>query len=558
MKIPHQDKKRLQFYQEVADTCMASRENRMEQYAQWRAYYYYGTAGDGGPSAWNLIYSHLDMLTSFLYASDSTRFSVRMGAHGQHADQKRTGPFSKLIMEEWKNSNADIVYQMAILWALVYDSTFVKHIRRSGQVHPFMVDPASIGVYREDVPMLDRQEAFVHVYYMTKSDLEKRLALHPRRKEILQQAVESYSKRDIASTSPPLIDRVVLTSGAPGIPMTNVVGEANIPLNTQSGYVAQLDVPVIEMQEMYIWNSAEDDYQTVTMAAGNVVVFDRPNIFLPRTREFHAEHGFVQICPNPLPDYFWGQSEVSKLAPIQDKLNARMDDIERLERKQVDPPTSWGGMGLPEDKLDAFNNPGAQIAMGDANYKRETFIPVIPEHVYSSVERFQSQMNTVSGLENVVQGKGEAGVRSAGHAGKLLTVGSSRAKKRGQIIEDSLEKGATLFGRILYVDETEELTDEAGVQFVPAQMNPNFYVEVDAHSNSPIFMENQQQMAAGLLKARAINRERFIQMLHPPMEDELLSDLKDKIIPQEAAAAKAKAAMEAAKNSGKPPLESVK
>ena len=65
-------------------------------------------------------------------------------------------------------------------------------------------------------------------------------------------------------------------------------------------------------------------------------------------------------------------------------------------------------------------------------------------------------------------------------------------------------------------------------------------------------------MAAALLKARAINRERFIQMLHPPMEDELLSDLKDKIIPQEAAAAKAKAAMEAAKNSGKPPLESVK
>jgi hypothetical protein len=556
MRIPHQDHKRLSFYQEIAQVCLASRQRRMEQYAQWRNYYFFGTGGDL-PSAWNLLYAHLDMLTSFLYASDSTRFSVRMGSHAPKTDYRRTGAFAKRIMEEWKQSNADVIMQMAILWALVYDTTLVKHIRRgNGRVEPFVVDPACFGVYREDVAMLDRQEAFVHVYYMTKSDLEKRLGLHQNRKEILASVAESYTKKDTASQTPPIIDRVILTSGQPGHGMTNLTGEANVNLSQPADYTAQLDVPVVEMQELYVWNDKEDDYQVCTMANETAIIYDRPNIFMPRSKEFEGEHGFVQVCPNPLPDYFWGQSEVAKLVPTQDKLNSRMEDVERLEMKMVDPPTAWGGMGLP-DKLDGFNTPGDQMAIGDPNFKRESFIPQVPEHVYTALDRFQNQMNTISGLENVVQGKGESGVRSAGHAGKLLTVGSARPKKRAMIVEDSIEKSATLVGMCIYASETDELYDENGLAFLPAQMSSNFYVEVDAHSNSPIFMENMKNDAALLLKAKAINRERFIQMMHPPMEEELIRDLKEKIMPSEAAAAKAKMEAEAAKGAGKAPLKSV-
>ena len=433
----------MMFYKDIVDICLASRQNRLEQYAQWRSFYFFGAVGQ--ISAWNLIYAHIDTVTSFLYASDSTRFSVRMGAKAPKADGSRTGPFSKLIMEEWKRSNADVIYQMGILWALVYDSTLIKHIRKKDGVYPYMVDPGCFGVYREDVPMLDRQEAFAHVYYMTKSDLNKRLSLHPRRHEIMKAVSDTYAKQDTSSTAPSFIDNVILTSGLPGIGSNpNVTGfTPQAMAATAPDYTAQIDIPLVEMQEIWVWNDDIDDYQVCTMASGVQVVYDRTNLFMPRTRDFEGEHGFVQICPNPLPDYFWGQSEVSKLAPIQTKLNEREDSIERMEDKQVDPPSAWGGMGLSEDKLEGFNNPGSQIAIGDSNFKRETFAPTIPEHIYTSLERFQAQMDTVSGLPNVVQGKGESGVRSAGHAGKLLTVGSSRAKKRGQIIEDSLEKGAT-------------------------------------------------------------------------------------------------------------------
>ena len=65
----------------------------------------------------------------------------------------------------------------------------------------------------------------------------------------------------------------------------------------------------------------------------------------------------------------------------------------------------------------------------------------------------------------------------------------------------------------------------------------------------------------GLFKAKAITRERLIQMLHPPMEDDLIHDLKSKIEPEEKAAAQAQAAAEAKKgaanNGGQPKLSAV-
>jgi hypothetical protein len=46
----------------------------------------------------------------------------------------------------------------------------------------------------------------------------------------------------------------------------------------------------------------------------------------------------VQICPNPLYDYFWGASEVQRLIYLQQLRNRRMAEILDLLSKQVAPP----------------------------------------------------------------------------------------------------------------------------------------------------------------------------------------------------------------------------
>ena len=77
-----------------------------------------------------------------------------------------------------------------------------------------------------------------------------------------------------------------------------------------------------------------------------------------------------------------------------------------------------------------------------------------------------------SGVGNVLQGKGEAGVRSAGHASQLARLGSSRAKKRALIIEDSLEKLATLYLKIIKAYSDTHFVDDQGMTFtVNAMIN---------------------------------------------------------------------------------------
>ena len=51
-------------------------------------------------------------------------------------------------------------------------------------------------------------------------------------------------------------------------------------------------------------------------------------------------------------------------------------------------------------------------------------------------------------------------------------------------------------------------------------------VKVDAHSNSPIFMEDLRSLAFNLFKAGAIDKESLIDLLDPPMKQLLKERLK--------------------------------
>jgi hypothetical protein len=53
---------------------------------------------------------------------------------------------------------------------------------------------------------------------------------------------------------------------------------------------------------LWVWNDETKDYQVVTKADPNVIIYDRTgeSMFLK------GELPFIQICPNPLYDYYWG------------------------------------------------------------------------------------------------------------------------------------------------------------------------------------------------------------------------------------------------------------
>ena len=126
----------------------------------------------------------------------------------------------------------------------------------------------------------------------------------------------------------------------------------------------------------------------------------------------------------------------------------------------------------------------------------------------------------------------------------LAKLGTSRIRKRAMVIEDALEQLATVYLRLMMkYDPTQlEAPVEPGKpqkeQFIAAQFTDSFLVKVDAHSNSPIFVDDQTALAFQLFKAKAISRERLLEMLPVPQRQLLIHELKNIIEPSEAAAQK--------------------
>jgi len=279
----------------------------------------------------------------------------------------------------------------------------------------------------------------------------------------------------------------------------------------------------VEMRELYLWNDEIDDYQVVTIAEPDVIIYDRPGeqLFMK------GELPFIQITPNPQYDYYWGQSEVQKLIFLQQMRNKRMTEILDLLSKQVNPPTALMGFtGILDEKNFALNRAGGLLSNDMAQGKVERLAPEMPADLFREIDAIDAMFSEASGISSVLSGRGESGVRSQGHASQLARLGSSRIKKRALVIEDALEKMATLYLKLMQQYDRTHFPDVHGHKFIAEQFTKDFMVKVDAHSNSPIFMEDMRTLAFNLFKAQAIDKESLIDLLDPPMKQLLKDKLK--------------------------------
>lgn len=515
MRIPHNEVEREYFYKDLIQKCMVSLDERKGDYSSLRSWFLFGAGPEESPTIFNKIFPHIDQLTSFLYSAETTRFSINLGASVAAQEHIKVPRLTLALNDEWLNSNADQVFSSALTWSLVFNSTFIKLVVNKG-IHPYMVEPSSIGVLREDIPYTDRQEALVQTYYITKSELYARLYTHPNRDNIVKRVVSSQHSR--TEDIPEGMDRIIMSQTDP-----TLYGNVNLDLYGYNRYKARVAEDTIKMYELWVWNDEIQDYQVVTMADPDVFIYDRPgsSVFLK------GELPFVQICPNPQYDYYWGQSEVQRLVFLQQLRNNRMTEILDLLSKQVSPPTALVGFtGILDEKNFALNRAGGLLSTDMPNAKVDRLAPEMPSSLFEVIHEVDSMFAEASGITSILGGRGESGVRSAGHASQLARLGSSRAKKRALIVEDSLEKVATLYLKLMQVYDNTHFQDEEGNKFIAEQFTRDYVVKVDAHSNSPIFTEDLRQLAFNLYKAQAIDQESLLDLLEPPMKQLLKDKLK--------------------------------
>ena len=525
MKIPKDALSRAALYEQVMDKCLYSIENRSQYYALLRAYYNSGASSGDVMPIFNNIYPHIDTLSSMLYAQDTTKFSVELDATESAKELSKCPSAARRVLQEWRDSNSDIVVGRAVRMSLVDSTKLVKLIWHSGALHSYIVDPENFGVLREDIAFLNRQQACCEKYSISKSALETMLQNHPNADKILEN-VSSVAQKAEERTG---IDKILVSQVNP-----NISGQAVMPWMNSDRPRADVVEPMVEMKELYIYDDELQDYRVVTYAAPGIVVFDRAckSLFLKN------ELPYVQICPNIQSDYFWGESEVGKLITLQDMLNERMWDIRKMLARQAQPTVVGSGMMGPEDEIAlAFQTPGSLIT-ADQGFNMKEVSPQIPDDLFRDVQNIMNMFEITSGISGILQGRGESGVRSAGHAAELARFASGRAKQRALIIEDAIEKIATLIFKLLQRYSDDKLIDSDGKDFLLEQMTSDCHVMVDAHSSSPVFIEDMKQMAFALQKVGAIDNEDLLDLTNPPNLDMLKA--KFRMRSKEQAASKAK------------------
>lgn len=541
MIIPKDTIERALLYDELVRQCTATRMDRFTFYQTLRNYYLFGTS-DGKGAPYNKIRSTVSTLNSFIYSPDTMRFSLHLGTEAPQDDVYKAVPLAAEVSELWRTSNTHIVFGMGVRWSHVYGVMGIKSMWRGNGIRGYLVEPHQLGVLREDFMNIDDQEAFTHHYTITKTQLASMLEGNPRKSSILERV-----GRNTADTMPPLssgLSRLIIGSPVGGVPGSLAIpGSGNMVDGGMGGrgpvydYAPRVEAQLIDMCDLYVWDDEEDDYQCVTRAAPDVVVYDRPSSWLGHVKGLSP---ITIIRPDfELYDYFWGDSFCAGLTWLQDWRTERIFDLRQAMGKQFDPAMSiTGGVGIAEEKLLALRTKGGRVSFPMPNAKVNVHETKIPAEIWADLKEIDMMFDDQAGLGSVLQGKGEPGVRSRGQADMMARLGSSRPKERAVAVEESAE---VLAGRMLRLkqDHSEQrfqvVLEGKELTFTAEQFTKDYEVKVDGHSSSPIFVEDRKHDAITLREQKAIDRETLLDMFDPPN----LQDLKERLKKIEAAELKA-------------------
>lgn len=529
------------FLDDIINTCESSSIDRMSINESLRNYCLFGT-GNEDKVNYNKIYPTVDLLTSFLYGQESVQFSIKYG-EGVPKEQSRYMEKLRMLAHQlWHETGTDQLFGDAIFWALTYNTFFIKCIW-SDCLRTYPLEPHLIGVYREDIPSIDDQEAITQQYYMSRSALESMLrkSKHSQIQAIMERVSNSGPVDE--SMVPKTVSQIILSQTQP-----NLVGAANVS-RLEYKYRPRISPDLIQMREVWVWDDDLDDYRCFTLANPNIMIYNDPGAKL----HIKGEHPFIKVTPLTIYNYFWGQSMVQSLMGLQDWRDKHMSRIDTIFRRKLRPSRIFTGpwAGITDERMVALDREGGYFNSVQPTAKVDTYTPDIDMNTcWQYIHEIDDMFNEMAGLANILRAEGDEGVRSMQHAQVLARMGSSRVKKKALVLENPAEALATMMMKLNRLHDKTKYLDENGKEFLLSQVDADFIVKVSGHSLSPVFIEDAKFIIQNMLANRIIDRKTYIELSQPPMA-EMLEKRLEKIEEADAKAAQLQTGMETLKIASK-------
>jgi hypothetical protein len=581
MYIPRQ--KLHRWAAEVIQQCTADLEIRIQRGALYRNMYLTGDE-NGTPRTYPKSYAHIATLAAMLFSPMELNFAIKFPAGSNNQTLKAIGRVATSeLHEEMADAGVYDVIRDAVKWALVKGKSFVKLNWEDEGFAPYMVQPEFMGVLRPDIKELSRQPAFTHSTYYTPSQFAHAF----RDLENIRELMREIGKRGARGLPDQRPDRanVLKQIVLGGLNPFQQAGSSPAAASSRGivdwlgGPTATWDAKVmaqlIRLDELWVKDSVTDDWATFHLVGDVMVTGDKQirNAFstmydpanpLRRLPEAFREnnpldrmHPFVQFSPTDLDGYFWGRSELCNIGSLQMQLNARLDGINRLLRRQEKPPVAFTGTtAMNRDRYSNMDMPGGLFVDPSPNTKMQKLYPELPEGLWESLHEIIEMYDDMSGMPPVMRGRGEAGVRAQGHAQTLTQNASPRFKELALSVERSVAELGMLGLSLLRAmnndtmiawlppetqnvvatmepDEPELEPPAPGMKQVPfrwAHIPQKAKIRVATHSSSPIFGMEGRALLFDLAKLHAVDAEDLVEQTHPPGEEEILDSLERKKI----------------------------
>ncbi len=601
MRIP--DKNLEKWASGIIAQCCSSRDERVQRGAVYRNMYLTGSE-DGEPAVYNKTFAYIDNLSSYLYSPVELRFGIEKYGSSTAADRAKAAAAASELHRYLRQGDVDELIEEAVIWALVKGKAFIKMLWTEDGYEPHLVQPETMGVLREDLTSLSEQEAFVHSSYLTPSAFALLIDNYPdkEKKEIMDKVANHIHPANDGSNpdSNNMLKQVIIgglnpfRAASSGKTQTRgVVDWLGGPSPTLS---PKLLGSIIRIDELWIKDDDRKDYTVIQMIGDNTILegktrhrniiadpYDPDNkrkvLVSSEDNPLKGRHPFIEFCPNKLANYFWGRSEICNIALLQLMLNNRIDGINNLLRRQEDPPRMFtGGTGPSQQQYAKLKKPGGYLTDSSPGGKMQDLAPELPQGLWESLQEMEAFYDKMAGFTPTLQGRGESGVRAAGHSAALTQNASPRFKDRALGIERSVEGlgglgldylkvhvGEKLTAWVMPQDKSIETTVEIDpvlaeppaegmlpIEFLFSQLPERCKVVVDSHSSSPAFSHETRELLFALFKDGAIDKKQLITHTDPPGSDTMLEDLiKADIAQQKFAAEHPEAAADAAKKKKK-------
>ena len=512
--------------------CINGQSSRQNFYRSCRTAFLFGSE-HGTQSKAKKIEPIVRRRASFLYAPESVSFWINL------SPEEMTGPNAgriesaiDAINDQWHYSGLDLNVKDAVKWGLVYGSTFLMvmpraHImdargKNQNAICSYFIEPGNFSVYNESITEIDDQEAVVMTTYLMEPDLDRLLDGHPKGGWIKDRLLSSIEMGNISAKGQ---GRVFVTNAS----ATNISGIAPANFTGQWGYEPDSQQPVFKLHEMYCWDDELGDYKLFRISGDTVIHEEKLS-----NLGVSGRLPFIKICPSPMPGYFFGESLVNDLAPLQEWYLDRLEKMDELFNKVLSPPKFVKGFTQQAaEKMAALNRPGGMAFGGGAmNADVQSFAPQIPDSAFTMMSEIESLFEEMSGMRAAMMGKQEGGVRSEGIAASMMRVSGAEIRLEALVLERQIEESANLMFQLMReyddtlmpeVGMTGDYTDQ---KFIMAEFPSDARIIVDGHSASPLAVEDHTALAQGLFKAGAIDQETLIDIVHPPMKGLMKSRLR--------------------------------